>query len=62
RQMCIRDRDVASAIVDQHPEMFKSKMPNEMPKTGMGGTAALNYKNIPSQDNQYIILYSGILI
>lgn len=32
-------QDVASAIVDQHPEMFKSKMPNEMPKTGMGGTA-----------------------
>ena len=32
-------QDVASAIVDQHPDMFKSNMPNEMPKTGMGGTA-----------------------
>ena len=32
-------QDVATAIVDQHPELFKSKMPNEMPKTGMGGTA-----------------------
>ncbi|MDG4728807.1 hypothetical protein P8Q44_11010 [Bacillus pumilus] len=32
-------QDVAAAIVDQHPELFKSNMPNEMPKTGMGGTA-----------------------
>ena len=32
-------QDVAAAIVDQHPELFKSNMPNEMPKTGMGGSA-----------------------
>nr|WP_223251419.1 hypothetical protein [Bacillus sp. MZGC1] len=37
--MFIVGQDVAAAIVDQHPELFKSNMPNEMPKTGMGGTA-----------------------
>lgn len=30
---------LSGAIVDQHPEKFAEKMPNEMPKTGMGGTS-----------------------
>ncbi|MFB8736190.1 hypothetical protein ACEQPO_28695 [Bacillus sp. SL00103] len=31
-------QDVAAAIVDQQPKCLTT-MPNEMPKTGMGGTA-----------------------
>lgn len=33
---------LSGAIVDQFPENFQSEMPNEMPKTGMGGMSDAN--------------------
>lgn len=33
---------LSGAIVDQFPENFESGMPNEMPKTGMGGMSDVN--------------------
>ncbi|WHX41291.1 copper amine oxidase [Mesobacillus sp. AQ2] len=33
-------KGLSGAIVDQFPDKFKAEMPSEMPKTGMGGTAA----------------------
>lgn len=33
---------LSGSIVDQFPEKLANKMPAEMPKTGMGGTADKN--------------------